>query len=74
MTDPKRFDPTGFNVYDTPAMQTYNAAPDGITPDEWRRGIAILAASQMGGQYGTSVQSSIDRAGEIVKWIKEGKQ
>lgn len=53
-------------------FNTIDAAPDGITPDEWRRGIALLAAASMHMPYGTSTANAIRDAREFAKWIKEG--
>lgn len=49
-----------------------NAAPDGITPDEWRRGIALIAASQLHGQYGVTVDEVISDSRKFAEWIKDG--
>lgn len=49
-----------------------NAAPDGITPDEWRRGIALLASASMHMPYGTSITNAIRDARAFERWIREG--
>ena len=51
---------------------TVNAAPDGITPDEWRRGIALIASASMHMPYGTSTANTIRDARTFEKWIREG--
>jgi hypothetical protein len=53
-------------------FNTISAAPDGITPDEWRRGIALLAAASLHMPYGTSTANAIRDAREFARWIKEG--
>lgn len=53
-------------------VHSLNAAPDGITPDEWRRGIALIAASQLPPRVGTSTDSVIRDARKFTWWIKKG--
>ena len=53
-------------------IHTMNAAPDGITPDEWRRGVALIAAASMSLPYGNTSGNVILIAQKFEKWIKEG--
>jgi hypothetical protein len=62
-------DTSEFNGY---VLHTMDAAPDGITPDEWRRGIALIASASMHMPYGTSTANTIRDARTFEKWIREG--
>lgn len=53
-------------------INTVDAAPDGVTPDQWRRGIALIAAASMTQQYGSTPEYSITIARKFEQWIREG--
>lgn len=56
-------------------VQTLNAAPDGVTPDEWRRAQAVLTVATMSKTWGTeflTVKAAVRRADLLAEWIRTG--
>lgn len=58
------------------SFNTLNAAPDGVTPDEWRRTMGLLATALLsqarGGEFLTLFQAT-QRAARLADWIRTGE-
>lgn len=62
--------------FDGDLVHVMDAAPDGITPDEWRRSMALHATALLsqarGGEFVT-LPSAVRTAARIAEWIKTGE-
>lgn len=53
-------------------VHTVNAAPDGVSPDQWIRGVALIAAASLTYPHGNSTGNALMDARKFEKWIREG--